>query len=452
MGDGGTVGPKSIEGRQRPMLGRLPWFAFERRRRALRFLVFFDMGVEPIGAGSQVPPSRPCPACGTVAAVDIQGTCHPRFEAVRDVFVANFEQHGDVGASVAMTIDGEMVVDLWGGTVSDDANPGHDAGVPWERDTIINVWSTTKTMAAICCLVLADHGELDLHAPVDRVWPGFRAEGKHDVTTAHVLSHSAGLSGWQQPVGAEVLLDHQHAADLLAAQAPWWEPGTASGYHAITQGYLLGEIVRRVTGQTLGEFFAREVAEPLGADFHIGTGAEHDHRVAHVIAPSTGLDAGSVDPESIAMRTLSNPKLDAAMSSTVEWRRAEIPAAGGHGNARSVAHIHSVIACGGSAHGVDLMSRNGCERIFEEQISGTDLVLPMALRLGMGFGLNSAELPVSPNERACFWGGWGGSLAVIDLDARFSFAYVMNRMGEGTVGDLRGAGLLLTGYAALADE
>ena len=375
----------------------------------------------------------------------IEGTCADRFAAVRDQFEANFRDHGEVGASVALTIDGEMVVDLWGGEVTTDSA----ASAPWERDTIINVFSTTKTMTALCCLMLADRGYLDLHGPVAAYWPEFKTCGKERVTTAHIMSHTAGLSGWEQPINVDDLYDWDTATSLLAAQAPWWEPGSASGYHAVTQGYLLGEIVRRITGQTVGQFFAAEVAGPLGADFHIGTPAEHDARVAHVIAPTPDLgDRAEMGP--MAVRTLTNPTLHASVSATIPWRRAEIPAAGGHGNARAVAHVHSVVACGGSAHGVNLMSEAGCHRIFEELIYGQDLVLPVVLRLGMGFGLPSPEMPISPNEHACFWGGWGGSLAVIDLDARMSFAYVMNKMGEGTTGDLRGAGLLFAAYASLA--
>jgi CubicO group peptidase (beta-lactamase class C family) len=378
--------------------------------------------------------------------MDIEGTYGDRFAAVRDQFEANFRDHGDVGASVAVTIDGEMVVDLWGGEVTTDTAPS----APWQRDTIINVWSTTKTMTALCCLMLADRGALDLYGPVAAYWPEFKTAGKESVTTAHVMSHSAGLSGWERPVAVDDLYDWERATSLLAVQAPWWEPGTASGYHAVTQGYLLGEVVRRITGQTVGEFFASEVAGPLGADFHVGTPAEHDARVAHVIAPADGLGAGVAELGPMAVRTLSNPELHASVSATIPWRRAEIPAAGGHGNARSVAHVHSVVACGGSAHGVTLMTEAGCHRIFEQQVYGQDLVLPAVLRLGMGFGLPSPELPISPNEHACFWGGWGGSIAVIDLDARMSFAYVMNKMGEGTTGDLRGAMLLMAAYTSLA--
>lgn len=413
------------------MLGRLPWFALERRRRALRFFVFFDMAVD-----------------ATVGPMQIHGHCDERFEDVHAAFAANFERRGDVGASAAVTLDGELVVDLWAGETATDAAP--DGGAPWERDTIINVWSTTKTMAALCCLVLADQRELDLDAPIAKVWPEFAAEGKATVLPRHVLSHSAGLSGWQERIAVDDLYDHERCADLLARQEPWWEPGTASGYHAITQGYLLGELVRRVTGQTLGEFFAAEIAGPLGADFHIGTAPEHDERIAHVIAPPSGLGTRSTERESIGQRTVGNPRFGAEVSITEPWRRAEIPAAGGHGNARSVARIHSVLACGGEAHGVRLLTAAGCERIFEEQTYGEDLVLPGVFRLGIGFGLPCPEIPISPNPRACYWGGWGGSLAVIDLDARVSIAYTMNKMNEGTTGDNRSAAVLLSTYAALA--
>jgi len=389
-----------------------------------------------------------------MGTTSITGTVAPGFEAVRDAFEQNFvgpEEGGpvDVGASVALTIDGELVVDLWGGTATFDSGE-HD----WQEDTIINVWSTTKTMAALCCLILADRGELDLYEPIATYWPEFAANGKESVATRHVLSHSAGLSGWDEPLTKEDMLDHDKLVALHAAQAPWWEPGSASGYHAISQGFLLGEIVKRVSGRSLGTFFADEVAGPLGADFHIGTGPEHDARVAHVIPPAAATAeaaTGNLDPTSIAMRTMMNPALVAEYSSTKEWRRAEIPAAGGHGNARSVALCHTPTACGGSARGVTLLSEEGVARIFDEQIRGVDLVLGAEVVLGMGYGLPGPMLPV-PNPRTAFWGGWGGSLAIIDVDSKMSFSYVMNKMGEGTTGDTRGAGLLMAAYGALMSQ
>jgi CubicO group peptidase (beta-lactamase class C family) len=211
----------------------------------------------------------------------------------------------------------------------------------------------------------------------------------------------------------------------------------------------VGELVRRITGVSVGTFFANEIAGPLGADFFIGTPPAADARVAHVIPPTTPLGDAQADPGSIAVRTLSNPLLNAAASSTLPWRRAEIPAAGGHGNARSVATVQSIVSHGGEAQGIRFLSESGVRRIFNEQTYGKDLVMPLVLRLGIGYGLNCAELPISPNPNACFWGGWGGSLVINDLDARMTFAYVMNRMGEGTTGDARGGGLLMMAYAAM---
>jgi len=373
--------------------------------------------------------------------VDVHGTCDDAFGPVRDAFVGNFERGNEVGASVAVTHHGRPVVDLWAG----DAD---EAGRPWEQDTIVNVYSTTKTMAATCVLTLADRGEIDLDAPVADLWPEFGANGKAGVLVRHVMSHSAGLSGFEPAITATDLYDWDRVCDLLAAQAPWWEPGAKSGYHAITQGYLQGELVRRATGRSVGTFFREEVAGPLGADFHIGLPASEDHRVADLVPPdlSAALGTGAIQPDTLAARTLLSCPLDATEPRTRAWRGAEIPAAGGTGNARSVARVHSALACGGEVDGVRLMSADGVERILEEQISGTDGVLGVPMRFGMGFGLMSDLIPLSPNKRAFFWGGWGGSLAVIDLDAEVSVAYVMNRMGDGLAGDVRGA---LVALAAL---
>jgi CubicO group peptidase (beta-lactamase class C family) len=372
---------------------------------------------------------------------EVHGTCDERFEGVRAVLASNLDNGLDVGASVAVVVDGEPVVDVWGGHLDIDRTR------PWGRDTIINVWSTTKTMTALCALALADRGELDLHAPVARYWPEFAAAGKERVEVRHLLGHTAGLSGWTAPMREEDLYDWDKATSLLAAQEPLWEPGTASGYHALTQGYLVGEVVRRIVGESLGTFFAKEVAGPLEADFHIGTPPEHDDRVARVIPPPP-LDVDP-DPASVAARTLSNPQLRAEASWDEAWRRAEIPAANGHGNARSVAAVQALLACGGAAGGVRLLSEAGCDVVFEEQARGTDLVLGLPLRFGMGYGLSGEELPLSPNPRTCFWGGWGGSIVVVDLDARMVVSYVMNRMGEGTMGDVRGVTVVMAAYQGL---
>lgn len=375
--------------------------------------------------------------------MDISGHCDERFAAVRDAFAANFEQGLEVGASVAVTLDGEPVVDLWAG----EAVQG---GAPWQRDTIVNVYSTTKTMAAISVLVAADRGLVDLDAPVADYWPEFAANGKEGVLVRHVMSHSAGLSGFDPPLAsASDLYDWDAIVSGLAAQEPWWTPGDGSGYHAVTQGYLQGEIVRRVTGRSLGTFFREEIAEPLGADFHIGLAPEHDARVGELVPPESGLGAAQLAQDSIAARTMMSAPIDGTEPRTERWRRAEIPAAGGIGNARAVARIHSMVACGGEVDGVRLLSEKTVARIHEEQTNGKDRVLTFPLRFGMGFGLVGETFPLSPSQRAFFWGGWGGSLALIDLDARLSVAYVMNKMASALMGDLRGGGVVLAASNAL---
>jgi CubicO group peptidase (beta-lactamase class C family) len=373
----------------------------------------------------------------------IDGYCDPKFDAVKVAFDANFSSGRDVGASVAIVYRGEVVVDLWGGHT--DAT-GTDE---WQRDSLINVWSTTKTMTALCMLMLIDMGQLDPDAPVRKYWPEFEANGKGNVLVRHIMSHTAGVSGWETPIDVDVLYDWDRACALLAAQATWWEPGSASGYHAVSQGYLCGEVLRRITGMSIGEFFAREVAGPTGADFHIGTTQAHDHRVIPVIPPTSGA-ISNLFPATAerSVRTLGNPHLDAEVSFSIPWRRAEIPAAGGHGNARSVAMAQAAVSHGGVAFGRRLLSPNATDVIFREQCNGTDTVLLGPFRHGIGYGLPSARRPL-PNERCCYWGGWGGSLAMNDLENGFTFGYVMNRMLDGTVGDDRAASLLDAFYDAL---
>lgn len=374
--------------------------------------------------------------------LDTHGTCDKRFERVKEAFENNFAEHGDVGASFAATVEGEFVVDIWAG--HRDA-----AGTePWCQDTIVNVYSTTKTMTALSALMLADRGEIDMGAPVARYWPEFAQNGKEGVEVRHLMAHSAGLPGWAEPISAEGTYDWEKATAMLAAQAPWWEPGTASGYHAITQGHLVGEVVRRVSGRSLGTFFREEIAEPLAADFHIGTGPEHYPRIAELVPPQGDLPIDA-PPGSIAARTLGNPPIDVGDTKTAAWRQAEIPAANGHGNARSVVRAQSLLANHGTVFGKTLMSSAGCLAVMEEQTNGKDLVIGLPLRFGLGYGLTSDATPMGPNPNVCYWGGYGGSLIVVDLDARACFSYVMNKMLDGVVGDARGLGLTTAFYESL---
>jgi CubicO group peptidase (beta-lactamase class C family) len=329
-------------------------------------------------------------------------------------------------------LDGEYVVDLWAG-YSDAART-----IPWQEDTITLVYSTTKVMTALCALILVDRGQLDLDSPVSHYWPEFARGGKERVQVRWLLSHSAGLSGFDEPLPVEALYDWNRITDILARQEPWWEPGTRSGYHMITFGYLVGELVRRASGKSLGTFFRNEVALPLGADFHIGLAQEHDPRVADLIPPPT-MKAVSVTPESIAGRTLFNPPIIPAYSDRA-WRVSEIPSSNGHGNARSAARIGSLLACGGELAGRRLLSQATIARAIEEQYDDTDLVLGVPLRWGLGFALANGRLPFL-NPRTFYWGGFGGSWLEMDPDARMCFSYVMNRLVVDPGGDPRVARL-----------
>lgn len=370
---------------------------------------------------------------------DIKGFCAPRFAAVHEALAVLLGKD-DVGASAAVYLDGEPVVDLWGGYA--DA----DRSVEWGRSTLTCVNSTTKNMTALCALILADRGLLDLSAPVAAYWPEFAAAGKEGVLVRHVLSHTAGLPDLSGPTAVEGLYDGESVTAGLAAQAPAWEPGTAAGYHALTFGFLVGEIVRRVTGRSLRAFFAEEVAGPLGADFHIGLPAEHDHRVAPLIAPPSLTDAyaASAPPGPDGVR---REREGAGVTVRVRdvnsppWRRAQIPAVNGFGHARSVALVQSVLANRGTAGGVRLLSPRGCEPAWQEVFSGADRVLGTPMTWTAGFGKFGNTFG---------WGGWGGSLVVSDPDARMTVAYVMNQMiDRERQEDHRGMEIVMAAYGGL---
>lgn len=355
----------------------------------------------------------------TTTSSGIHGTCDSRFQAVKEQFEKNFALGMEVGASLAVTIDGEYVIDLWGGH-ADAARTS-----PWERDTITNVYSTTKVMATLCVLILVDRRELDLDSPVARYWPEFAHGGKGGIPVRWLLSHRAGLSGFVEPLPVEALYDWGRIVRILERQEPWWEPGTDSGYHMVTFGYLVGELVRRVSGKSMGAFFRDEVAVPLGADFHIGLPPEHDDRVAQLIPPQP-METPPLEPESIAARTLFNPAILPGFSDRA-WRGAEIPSSNGHGNARSVAGVGSLLACGGVLDGRCVLSESTIRQAVEEQSCQVDLVLGLPIRWGLGFALANENLPFL-SAHSFYWGGFGGSWLEMDLDARSSFAYVMNKL------------------------
>ncbi|MAL81207.1 MAG: serine hydrolase domain-containing protein [Actinomycetota bacterium] len=376
---------------------------------------------------------------------EIQGVCDPRFEAVHQLLYDNLDSGADTGASVAVMLGGELVVDLWGGSVA-----ANDA-TPWQHDTIVNVWSTTKTMMALSALLLVDRGLLDVDAPVSTYWPEFAQNGKEHVRVRQFLGHTSGISGWEKPITLDEVLDWELSTEKLAAQAPWWEPGTQSGYHAMNQGHLVGEVVRRISGMKLGEFFRKEIAEPFDIDFHIGLSEDEFGRVATLTPPPPPSgELRALGREHPAIKTFTGPLILAKYAALPEWRAADIPAANGHGNARSVAQAQSVISTMGKIGDTRVMSQEAVEEIFRVQADGFDLVLQIPVTFGLGYGLPNETTPYLPDRRVCFWCGYGGSMIVNDLDNEMTVAYVMNRMDEGLLGDARGHSIVAAALAAVA--
>jgi CubicO group peptidase (beta-lactamase class C family) len=388
--------------------------------------------------------------------VEIRGRCDPRFERVREAFAQEFAAGNELGAALCVTVEGETVADLWGGH--------RDAArtLRWERDTLANVYSTTKGITAIALHRLVDEGKVDLDAPVARYWPEFARSGKERIPVRHLLSHEAGLAALRRPVGIDDLYDWDLVCDALAEQVPWWEPGERHGYHALTYGWLVGEVIRRVRGRSVGEVVREEIARPLGVEFEIGFGPELDARVAPLVPgpihaapdgrPAFDLVAAlRAEPEGLLARVFANPPLlDAAHVNSRAWRAAEIPAANGHTNAHSLARIYAALANGGAVDGVRLLSPEAVERARREQVNGRDEVLPMPTRIGLGFFLSSDFEPLGPNPGAFGHAGAGGSLGVADPEHRLSLGYVMNRMHQGLwLVDPRPRRLLAAAYACL---
>jgi len=385
-----------------------------------------------------------------MAEIRIDGQCDARFERVREAFAENFAQRGDIGAAVAVTIDGRPVIDLWGG-YADKARTR-----PWTRDTIVNVYSATKGVAATCLNRLVDQERVDLDAPVARYWPEFAQAGKERIPVRWLLSHRAGLPAVRKTLTAGALLDWEVMTAALAEQEPWWEPGTKHGYHALTFGYLIGEVIRRVDGRSPGAYCRDEIARPLGIDFHIGLDARDDVRCAEVIAapapaPGQPNPFASIDPESMSAKAINNPpgamRLSAVNSRA--WRGAEVPAANGHTNARALARFYAALACGGELDGVRILSPQQIERCYEEQSEGVDAVANIPMRFGLGYRLTQPAARYGPNPRTFGHSGAGGSLGIADPDAKIGFAYVMNQMGSQPLLDPRVTALLDALYASL---
>jgi CubicO group peptidase (beta-lactamase class C family) len=365
----------------------------------------------------------------------VQGYCDPKFENIKTLLEKSIASGDELGASIALNIDGKTVIDIYGGYADPEKTK------PWEKDTIVNVWSSTKTISALAVLMLHDRGLLNVDDNVAQYWPEFAANGKEHVKVRHLLSHTSGLSGWEDPMTAADVIDTPAATERLAKQAPWWEPGTASGYHAVTMGHLLGEVVRRVSGKPLKQFVAEEIAGPLNADFQIGALEESWGRIATLVPPPPAFDMSQLPKDSVTVKTFGNPVMDANVASTPEWRRSELGAVNGHTNARAIGTILSAITLGGTANGHKLLSQQTIDRIFEEQSDGPDVAVGAPIRFGIGYAIAGGgcetSIPFAPkgkDRKVCFWGGWGGSWEIMDLDKKVTLTYVMNKMGAGALG------------------
>ncbi len=385
-------------------------------------------------------------------AVKVEGTCDPKFNRVKDAFVENFEKRNEVGAAAAVVLDGKSVVDIWAG------HADREKTRPWTRDTLVNVYSTTKGVTAICAHRLADKGLLDIDAPVAKYWPEFAQAGKDKLPVRYLLSHQAGIAAVRKPLDDDALFNWNTMTTALAEQEPWWEPGTKHGYHALTFGYLVGEVIRRITGKTPGTYLRDEVAGPLGLDLHIGLDAKDDARTGDMIAmppPAPGepnLFAEIMkNPESVTFKAFMNPPggMRPGLVNTREWRAAEIPAANGHTTARSLAKLYGTLARGGELDGVRVMSKEQVAQCSIEQSSGPDALLMINTRFSLGFMMSQPGASLGPNAKSFGHPGAGGSLGYADPEAKIGFGYTMNKMHASLLIDPRATALIDAVYASM---
>lgn len=378
-------------------------------------------------------------------APEIHGLCPARFNAVMDAFAANFtdapEGLNEQAARFSVTIDGEVVVDLWAGS-ADTAGR-----TPFTDKTLVPVFSTGKAVMALMIARCVDKGLLSYEDRVADHWPAFGAAGKDRLTIGQLMSHQSGLPGFDGGAEPEIWFDRQAVLDKLAAQTPLWEPGTASGYHPITIGYLAGELFRLVDGRSMGTALREDFAQPFDLDLWIGLPESEHGRVAQMRKPTAAPDLGPIDPIKKAA-FLDRGSAPGGRGST-EWRMAEIPSANLHGTARDLARMLSVIATGGTLDGQTLLSAGTLEQATRERIRGLDKIVPYQMNWAAGFMRNEGLNVFGPNPTTVGHAGWGGSMAMADPVAHVSAAYVMTRQSPHLLGDPRALRLVEALYASL---
>ena len=379
----------------------------------------------------------------------VEGYCDPSFFEVKDIFQESFDSNFEFGAAVAIELEGEMIIDLWGGRISKHSKER------WKKDTIVNVFSSTKGMVAICFLQLLEQGLVDLDEPVSKYWPEFSQGGKESIPVRYLLCHKSGLCGIRKELPEGAWTDWDLITSSLAEQVPWWTPGTTHGYHALTYGHLVGELVKRISGLSIGEYFKRNIQEPLELDFWIGLPDKNINRVTDILKAQTPLVdflmpilkripqmsfyppylkilLNFFDSSTPQGSAFSNPQFEIDHVNSKQWRNAEIPAANGHGTARDLAKIYGILATGGSREGVDVLKPETIEMARTVEAEGRDLVLAnIQSKFGLGFMLGTEHISMGPGKNAFGHGGAGGSLGFADPDNKISLGFVMNQMHPG---------------------
>ena len=373
-----------------------------------------------------------------ISEIEIHGFCEEPFKLIEDAFRLNFQQGQEIGASVAVVHEGKLVVDLWGGYMDNQQTRS------WEKNTLVNVYSTTKIMGAICMHLLADRNQIDLDAPIATYWPEFAQAGKENMPVKYILSHTTGIPGFSEKIAVEALYDWDRMTKMIAAQKPWWKAGTRSGYQSISFSFLVGELVKRVSGKSIGTFFREEIAHPLNIDFHIGTPQEYEPRIAELVGkpvPRWQQTVVKLFTPMIA-KVVFNPDPNDLIpkANTREWRAAELTSSNGHGNARSIAQVGAILACGGTYQGKHVLSSKSVDRAIEPQIKNFDKSTFTTVEWGLGFELNSKRYTLGP--RTFNWGGYGGSKCVMDRELQVSVGYAMNRLEGNLLNDKRAVKLV----------
>ena len=374
-------------------------------------------------------------------AVEIRGVCPVRYRAVRDAFVANFAEGKELGARFSAAVEGEVVIDLMAGVAD------RSTGRPFGPDTLTPIFSTTKAVTALMIARLVGQGRLDYGQRVAELWPEFAQAGKADITVEQCLSHQDGLAAFTDPMDVAEWFDWDRVTAKLAAMAPLWPPGTASGYHPVTYGYVAGEIFRRVDGRTLGTALRHDVAQPLGLDLWIGLPDAEHGRVATMQRPPAMPDLGPLTD--LKRAAFLEPWSSPGGRDIAVWRRAEIPSANGHATAEALARLAAVLACDGMLDDRQVLEPGIAADVARQRIRGQDLVLPYTLAWGAGVLRNDPVMIYGPGRYAVGHSGWGGSCLMADPERRLSAAYVMNRQSPAIIGDPRPVRLIEALYEAI---